>query len=324
MDDNIDIVIPWVDDSDPTWLKKKKKYTTNVNVDSEMANKNRFFDYGTLKYVLRSIEINMPWVHKVFLLTDQQFPDWINLDRIQLVDHTEFIHGKLPTFNSNVIMTNLGNIPKLSNQFILFNDELIVWRKTKKKDFFRRGLPVDSLIETGTVPFSDGFFHVSQNDVALINSLFSKRKCMKEKFTKFFNYKYGIENLRTLLSLPYKAFLGFQNQHLIMPYKKNDFDDAYKKFSENFQTTWQHRFRQPDDINEWLVRYLRNLSGNFIPGYLNGQFFTLADFKEKAPNIKRKSKVIVINDDGCYAPSVFKNLNAILETRFAKKSKFEK
>lgn len=52
MDDNIDIVIPWVDDSDPTWLKKKKKYTTNVIVDSEMANKNRFFDYGTLKYVL--------------------------------------------------------------------------------------------------------------------------------------------------------------------------------------------------------------------------------------------------------------------------------
>lgn len=324
MDNNIDIVVPWVNDADPIWLKKKEKFISNKLAEGELTSKNRFFDYGTLKYVLRSIERNMPWIHQVFLLTDQQCPNWINLNHVHLIDHKAFINGRLPTFNSNAIMTSIGNIPGLSDKFIVFNDEFIVWQKTKVSDFFKNNLPVDSLIEIGTVPFKDGFFHISQNDVALINATFSKHKIMKKRWNKFFNYKYGIQNLRTILSLPYKAFLGFQNQHLAIPYTKNDFKIAYKKFPESFKTTWDHQFRQLDDINEWLVRYLRNLNGNFVPGYLNGQFFTLSDFKERIPTVKHKSKMVVINDDGCYSSNVFEHLNVFLEDQFAEKSKYEK
>lgn len=324
MDSNVDIVIPWVDDSDPIWLKKKSRYMDNVQVSNELATENRFFDYGTLKYVLRSIEKNMPWIHNVFLLTDQQRPDWINSTNLTVVDHKDFIKGTLPTFNSNVIMTNINHIPNLSDKFIVFNDEFIVWKPTQISDFFKNGIPVDSLIETGTVPFEDGFFHISQNGVAICNSLFSKRVTIKNNLNKFFNYKYGIQNLRTLLSLPYGGFIGFQNQHLTIAYKKMDFNNAYKLCPEVFNNTWKHRFRQFDDINEWVVRYIRNLNGDFIPGYLKGQFFTLSNFKNKLPSIKYNSKIIVINDDGCYDSEVFKNLNTLLSKQFSEKSKYEK
>ena len=237
--DGIDIVIPWVDDSDEKWKKKKCKYAQSEIMDS----KNRYRDYGTLKFVLRSIEKNMPWANNVFLLTDDQQPDWINELNVKVIDHTDFIKGKLPTFNSNSILTSIGNIKQLSERFIVFNDEMIVWRSTDENDFFKGNMPVDSLIETGTVPKSDGFFHISQNGVALTNAKFSKRKAMRKNLNNSYNLKYGIQNLSTFLSLPYGGFIGFYNQHLVIPYTKQNFLDAYNDFSENFEKTWSHRFR---------------------------------------------------------------------------------
>lgn len=324
MVDKIDIVIPWVDDQDTNWLKKKNTYSSTDSRVGEYATENRYRDYNTLKFVLRSIDKFMPWVNNVFLITDNQKPEWLDIRTVNLVDHMEFIQGSLPTFNSNAIMTNIGNIPNLSEHFIVFNDESIVWDETKGTDFFKNGLPVDSLIETGTVPESDGFFHISANDVALINEKFSKRKIMRKHLKSFFNFKYGIHNLRTFLSLPYSGFIGFYNQHLIMPYAKEDFKMAYSLFSREFEKTWEHRFREPSDVNEWLVRYLRNITGNFKPGFLRGDFATLSDFENGYPKISKKSKVLVINDDGNLNEKIVDNINRFCLQKFPEKSKYEK
>lgn len=323
MQEKIDVVIPWVDDNDTKWIEKKNHFSGKSSI-GELDTKNRYHDYGTLLYVLRSIEKNMPWINDVFLLTDHQVPEWINLDKVRIVDHTHFIDGKLPTFNSNVIMTSIGKIKELSDKFIVFNDEFIVWNKVEISDYFQDGLPVDSLIETGTVPKIDGFFHISQNGVALANEKFSKRAVMLKNIKSFFNLKYGIDNLRTVLSLPYAGFLGFQNKHLTVPYRKNDFILAYELCPEAFQLTWTHQFRELSDINEWTVRYLRNLNGDFIPGYLHGQFFTLSDFKKRSPKVKKNSKIVVVNDDGFYETETMKQVHRFLQSRFSEVSKYEK
>ncbi|MCJ2385368.1 Stealth CR1 domain-containing protein [Lactiplantibacillus plantarum] len=324
MDKQIDVVIPWVDDGDSEWVKKKNQFLDSDEGYGQFAASNRYTEYGTLKYVLRSIEHNMPWVGKIFLLTDNQVPSWLNLKNTIIVDHKEFIKGKLPTFNSNVILTSIGNIKDLSENFIIFNDETIVWSPVKKENFFVNDLPVDSLIESGTVPKIDGFFHISQNDVAIINEHFNKRQVYKEHFFKFFNFKYGIQNIRNILSLPYGGFLGFQNQHLVMPYTKANFQNAYKMFNDDFEKTWTHRFRELSDVNEWLIRYARNVEGKFQPGYLKGQFFSLSDFQTSTPEIKKNTKIVVINDDGNYSASVTTTVNRFLQTRFPEKSKYEK
>ncbi|GAB6093377.1 Stealth CR1 domain-containing protein [Furfurilactobacillus curtus] len=325
MDKQIDVVIPWVDGEDSDWKRKRQRFNESKTLlNDENNTSNRYRDYGTLKYVLRSIDKNMSWVGRIFLLTDHQVPSWINKEKVIIVDHSDFIVGALPTFNSNVILTSIGNIKELGDFFIVFNDETLVVNRTKRTDFFRNGLPVDSLIETGTVPMSDGFFHISSNGVALINQHFSKRKVMKKHLGLFFNYHYGVQNLRTFLSLPYGGFLGFYNQHLIMPFRKADFEQAYDTFFENFASTWNHRFREFTDINEWAIRYLRNVNGNFAPGFLKGQFFTLSDFQKQIPKIKKKSKVVVINDDGCANEEAFNKVNDFLETNYPQKSKYEK
>lgn len=326
--ERIDVVLPWVNGNDPTWVEKKKAYS-NINSDStdsvtanQNASDNRYFDYGTLKYALRSIEKNMPWVGKIFLLTDNQIPDWLNTESLEIVDHTEFISGTLPTFNSNVILTNLHRIPNLAEHFVLMNDDLIVWRMTKPTDFFKSDLPVDALIETGTVPFTDGFFHISQNGVALANELFDKRKIMKEKPGIFFNIHYGISQLRTILSLPYKGFLGFMNPHLAMPYRKSDFLEFEKEFSDVLLNTGEHRFRDFSDVNEWAIRYVRNLKGNFAPGKIKGEFLTLRDF-EKEIRLPSKTSIIAINDDNYRSEQSMHNMDEFLNSRFSEKSRYE-
>ncbi|WP_225868756.1 Stealth CR1 domain-containing protein [Companilactobacillus kimchii] len=61
LDEDIDVVIPWVDNTDPIWRDKAKQYIDLTDLDGE-----RFRDYDTIKYAIRSVEYNMPWVHQIF------------------------------------------------------------------------------------------------------------------------------------------------------------------------------------------------------------------------------------------------------------------
>ena len=66
---NIDYVIPYVDSTDPIWLKqymKMKKYNENANNIDEV--KKRFSPNILFKYQFRGIEKFMPWINVVHLL----------------------------------------------------------------------------------------------------------------------------------------------------------------------------------------------------------------------------------------------------------------
>lgn len=86
----IDFVIPWVDGNDAVWQKKMRQFR-NEPEDAE-TNEQRFRDFGTLKYLLRSIEMNANWVRKIWIVTDNQRPEWLNNtdNRVEIVDHTVF------------------------------------------------------------------------------------------------------------------------------------------------------------------------------------------------------------------------------------------
>ena len=73
----IDFVITWVDDSNQDWLLEREKYKADADMDDTPV---RYRDLGTLKYVLRSIEKFAPWVRQVFLVTNGQAPEWLNLE----------------------------------------------------------------------------------------------------------------------------------------------------------------------------------------------------------------------------------------------------
>ena len=92
--EKIDIVVLWVDGSDPEFIREKQAVTGKVaDLDQEIDGEQRYRDYGILNYWFRMIEKHAPWVNNVYLITNGQKPDWLNLDhpKLKLVTHKEFM-----------------------------------------------------------------------------------------------------------------------------------------------------------------------------------------------------------------------------------------
>jgi len=135
----MDIVITYVDGLDPLWQKDYSAATGKPVLAK------RFRDWGTLKYLLRGIENNMPFVENVFLVVsrDSQVPSWVNRDRVRVVLHEEIIPSQfLPTFNSTAIEMFLHMIPGLGEEFIYFNDDIFPVRKCSREQFYQDGKAV--------------------------------------------------------------------------------------------------------------------------------------------------------------------------------------
>ena len=118
----IDFVIAWVNGNDPEWHNRKKAYTemnisdfsTDNTIDSA---EERYRDLGFLPYWFRSVAAFAPWVRKVWLICDQNPPEWLNqeCDRLTVVRHEDYLPGEYrPAFSSHPIELNLHRIEGLS------------------------------------------------------------------------------------------------------------------------------------------------------------------------------------------------------------------
>ncbi|RXI21055.1 capsule biosynthesis protein CapG [Pediococcus pentosaceus] len=322
----IDFVVTWVDGSDPKWLQSKNEY---LPTDEIMNTDIRYRDYGTFKYWFRAIEKNAPWVNKVYLVTEGHLPEWINKDaeKLVIVKHADYIEKKyLPTFNSNVIELNLHKISDLEEHFVLFNDDVFILNKTEKKDFFDKGLPKEYGVYSPVVPYRE-FSSIEFNDVKIINKYFNKRSDFKKNFFKIINAKYGINNLRTLMTLMWPNVLGYWNPHITAPFLKETFYDVWKKEKKLMEETSSHKFRTTDDINQWLMRYFQIEEGKFIPQKAKfGKKVTLNEFSDIEKIFKSKAiKVACINDDFDVKDydSKMERLINLFEKRYPEKSSFE-
>lgn len=137
----IDVVYTWVNDQDPDWLSLKASYSKKKSTSNGRAlHDERFRNRDELKYSLRSLEMFAPFVRNVYLVTNGQMPEWLNLNnpRIKLVSHSEIYKNasNLPTFNSSGIETRLHHIDGLSDHFIYFNDDFFLGSFCTPEDFF--------------------------------------------------------------------------------------------------------------------------------------------------------------------------------------------
>lgn len=324
----IDIILPWVDDSDEHWREKKNKYFP----DNDLENAQRYRDFGTLKYVLRSIDRNAPYIRKIFLLTDNQIPEWLdtNNNKIEIVDHKQFISPQnLPTFNSNAIELNSYKIKNLSEHFIVFNDDTLILKKTKPIDFFsKRGVPRDFAVQFVFMP-SDDFAHIGINNVILINKQFDKHEWVKKNYKKIFSLKNGlIMNLMNLTLLPLPKITRFFDPHIPLAYTKTNFKKAAEIFEQSFESTSAHKKRCNTDISHWTVRYYQLMTGKFVPRSPKfGKYLTIQDTDGFKKAIKKKHvKTVVLNDkvrdnqDMLNAQNTLRELNDL----FPNKSVYEK
>lgn len=330
----IDFVITWVDGDDPKWQSEKAKFLKQEHQESIDVSKSRYRDWELLKYWFRCIEKNTPWVNKVFFVTNGQKPEWLNTSYEKLVhiNHADYMPKKyLPTFNSNSIELSLHKIKELSDNFVLFNDDMFIIEKLSPKFFFKNGLPCDALILTPTIVDDNTIStHIIINNLEYANKLFQKNKTMKENLTKCFTPIYGLKGLRTIAMMPFGKFVGFYLDHMPTSFTKEDYEFAWAHSYDIFEETSKNKFRTKNDINQWLIKTYRNCLGKFYPRNPKfGKSLTIKNnnLDEISHLIKNhKKKIICLNDgeDIQDFESTKKRLIEIFDSSYPTKSKFEK
>ncbi|MHA1550090.1 MAG: hypothetical protein ACTSXV_01390, partial [Alphaproteobacteria bacterium] len=268
-----------------------------------------------LKYSLRSIDLFLPWVRKIFIVTDNQTPKWLkNHPKIQIVDHKDIFpkDAKLPSFNSMAIELCLPNIKDLGEYFIYLNDDI----------FF--GRPVD---------FSF-FFDRNNSPIS-----YSKRKWMwKSKLMKKVTPLY---NTRKLIFKKLQSIVQFSPEHTARAYRKNWLKEAYYIFEPDIEKVCKHQFRDYTDINFYLYdayQVIQKKAPVYVLGKKRARFERLVgDWKLAVVSVgeeKQKQKLEKIKK---HTPSIFclndneharnesrREIQLFLKSYFPKKSQFEK
>lgn len=335
MSSKIDVVITWVDGNDAKW-RQKKQLAIDDNTKTEIdARECRYRDWGTLKYILRGIEKNMPWINNIFLITDSQRPNWLKeTKKLIVIDHKDFIPKKyLPTFNSNTIELNLYRIQNLSEKFILFNDDMFVISPIKETEFFQGEKPKDQAILKPIDPIASDTesYKTKALMVSIINKHFDKRKVIKAHPFLWFNVKYGKRLYSNITLYPYKYFSGFYDNHLPLSHVKNTFNILWNEEYSTLDATCRYKTRDyANNVSHWLIRYWNIVTGNFSPRNNKiGKSFIYGTDSSRDINEaikKQKYKLICINDSdhGFNFEIEKKRLVESFETILPDKSSFEK
>ena len=299
MDNKIDIIITYVNPNDENWVKLYNQY---IRESVEEFKEKRFRDTSFLKYVLRSIDKNIPWINKVFLVvqSDSQVPEWVNREEVNVVLHEEFIPKEyLPTFNCNTIELFMHKIPNLSDYFIYFNDDMIVNKYCYANNFFYNGKCNLLSFKKNTPIGKNTWFNCLYNNTRIINNFLKKE-----------------EDINTWHRFP----------HTITPLYKPMCEEAYGNFEKEIKSRIT-RFRDYINFNQhFYAYYIENSSMcSNIPVTVN------------YVNINKYYKTFLQNANAqtlCINDSVISDVNEILkfhkiivsdlEHKFPKESKYEK
>ena len=331
---DVDIVILWVDGSDPAWQEEKRKYLPPTAADSNTAS--RYRDWGLMPYWFRGIERFVPWVRKIHFVTWGHVPGFLNLEhpKLHVVRHEEFIPAEyLPTFSSHTIEMNIHRIPDLAEHFIYFNDDMFLLRPMAEDNFFKDGLPCAYGRE---VPWTFGggvgiWEHAAVNDLGVINAHFPKKEAIRHHPEKFYSRKYRWkDNLRTFMlnHLFPDRFTGFQNLHAPAAYRKQTFEEVWAAEPDLLRSTCTDRFRTAANVNQWVCLWWQIAGGSFVPGIVDNLVDSVTASKVDllCEVIEgQKHDMICLNDpdEASDVTALAERLRAAFEAILPEKSQFE-
>lgn len=337
MNSKVDIVIPWVDGSDPLWNKEKEYWYSILNPDKKSNSNVRYQNWDNLKFLFRAIEKNMNWVNNIFLVTHGHIPSFLNVDapKLRVVKHTDFIPAKyLPTFNANPIEMNVHRIDELSEYYIFFNDDMFPIMNISQDYYFKNGKICDEAIETPIIPVLFGdiakfTWNMRALDISIINKHFDKREVQSRNPENWFNDNYGELRERNESLRYWNNFVGFRDPHVPCVLKKSTLEKLWELEPDLLEETCAAKFRNFSGVNHWLARYWQICEGDFNPRKTLGKSFvvTIDNCEEVAQVIKgQKEQMICINED-C-TPEEFEKIKLVInkafEELFPEKSSFEK
>jgi len=329
----IDFVVTWVNSNDTIWQQKKEHYELSENEsrkNDEIAD-NRYREFGLFKYWFRAVEQNASWVHKIYVVTDHQVPEFLNLDssKIEIVDHSEIIDEKfLPTFDSNTIDWNLFKIPNLSEHFVYFNDDLFINRPVQPEDFFSAdGVPRDTVGQSIIMPI-EGYDHTLVNNTMKINQFFNKHEILRREWKKFFSMKQGMPVLllNILLSV-FPRFTRLYDAHTAFSFTKSDMRAAYELLQKELVENFTEKFRTADDFSIQFARYYQIVQGHVNVRSMYFGRTANTDNPELTRKLLfdyKKTKIVNVNDKNDATNNDLKEIVQLFNKRFPTVSSFER
>jgi hypothetical protein len=253
----IDVVYTWVDLSIEQTEKFLKKYDLG-EYEKKKNDFSRFKNHNELKYSLRSLEQNTPWVRKIFIVTNGQIPSWLNLNssKINIVKHNQILESKyLPTFNSHVIESAIHKIQDLSENYIYMNDDVLITKQLKPSYFFYANGLAKIFITNTTIPNMIGL-NSEPTQIASMNC----NNLLKKYFS-------------SLLINPINLFA-----HTFHPQLRSinfEIEEIFKKEIDEMRFS---KFRSSKDLNvaTFLHHYFSYLKGKSILNQTDCMYFNVA------------------------------------------------
>lgn len=331
MQNNVDFVIIWVDGSNPAWQKEKNKYQ-KVRTKEEDDSAHRYRDWNNLQYWFRGVEKFCPWVRTIHFVTWGHLPKWLNVNhpKLHVVNHRDYIPAQyLPTFSNHTIELNLHRIQGLAEHFVYFNDDMFVVKSTNVSDFFKNGRPCDSaVLNVHCYNMEDMVVMAPFRDIGVINHAFKMKEVIKKNIRGWFNWRYGIDNLRNIILLACPRFPGMLQQHLPSSLCKSTFEEVWDKYYDILNETCLHKFREMTDVNQWVFKEWQIASGNFSPRSTKiGKNIPAYRIDDACRCIrKQEAKMMCLNDtEMSYEKflACVKKINAAFDSILPEKSSFE-
>jgi hypothetical protein len=337
MNDKIDIIVPWVDGSDPAWIREKEECGAKCRPDKKSLSNTRFQSWDNLQYWFRAIEKFMPWFNKIFLVTWGHVPHFLNTShpKLRIIRHEDYIPREyLPTFNSNTIEMNYHRIEELSENFIIFNDDLFPLQPIEETYYFKNNIVCDEAVEGLIIPVEIGgasnmFRYVQVNNMMIINKYFKKREVQKKNWDKWYCNDYG-ELLNRTKSLSYwYDFAGFRDPHVASAMKKSVLSYLWELEGDILDRASRNHFRAHTDVSQYLIRYWQLCSGKFHPRRTHGKPYEvdLENYKEIAYIIRGQKQQMVSINENCSAKDfalIKGEINKAFDEILPDKSEFEK
>lgn len=312
----VDIVYLWCDSDDVNWKAKKnqelQKY--NIPLDIDAIDKCRFVNNDELRYSLRSLEKYAPWINNIYIVTDNQIPDWLDVSnrKIHIIDHSQILPPEvLPTFNASAIETSIHKIQNLSEHFLFANDDMFFGNPVEKSFFYNEnGLPIFR---------------------------FSKRNIVNKKYKHLFGYM--VSSAYKLVTKKIGKTFAHFSHHNIDAYRKSSIENCVNEFCEGFEKTTRQKFREKDCIQRSIFGFYAIAKNEGSARVTDGIFNKLKTIITHQPLeslqiVLKKNKLQLIEK---YNPSLFcindsQNttdddrfaMRAFLEKKFPNPSSFEK
>ncbi len=314
MNFDIDLVYLWVDGSDIEWLNKKNAYLNKekgLNIDA--VSKARTMDNEELLHSLRSAEMYASWIRKIFIVTDNQTPKWLNTtnSRVEIIDIRQILPPRaLPCYNSVVIEYFLYKIPGLSEHFLYANDDMFFSKKLTPDFFFdsKTGHPIVRLQRSYLGNLTNRF---------------------KERFNIHRNlYRITIDNAAKLINNHFGKYYSATPHHNIDAYLRSDLERITEDvFKDEINAIVENHFRHETDIQRILFLYYALATKKGVLKYSDR--YDSCRIRVYKPDYmkfidKYKPYLFCLNDTPRATDADRTRIQPFLESLFPNKSSFEK